>query len=223
MEGTKFEKATIGEKVSNFLNSRRVIFTSVLVVAVVAVVVYAVSATLITKSNEKGLESIDGITYKLTKDSVNLSEEELEARRTAALDSLTALVKKGGVVGVRANILAGEITYSQKKYDDAAKYWVSAAAKGKKSYTAPLAYFNAATCYEELGNLPEAIVYYEKAASAKDFGMASHAEFNLARVKEANGDAEGALEAYNSVVEKYPNDSWAALAKSRIIALSVNK
>ena len=63
MEGTKFEKATIGEKVSAFLNSRRVIFTSVLVVAVVAIVVYAVSATLITKSNEKGLESIDGITY----------------------------------------------------------------------------------------------------------------------------------------------------------------
>ena len=53
MEGTKFERATIGEKVSTFLNSRRVIFTSVLVVAVVAVVVYAVSATLITKSNEK--------------------------------------------------------------------------------------------------------------------------------------------------------------------------
>ena len=148
MEGTKFEKATIGEKVSNFLNSRRVIFTSVLVVAVVAVVVYAVSATLVTKSNEKGLETIDGITYKLTKDSVNLSEEELEARRTAALDSLTALVKKGGVVGVRANILAGEITYSQKKYEDAAKYWVSDAANGKKSYTSPLAYFNAATCYE---------------------------------------------------------------------------
>ena len=179
MEGTKFERATIGEKVSTFLNSRRVIFTSVLVVAVVAVVVYAVSATLITKSNEKGLASIDGITYKLTKDSVNLSEEELEARRTAALDSLTALVKKGGVVGVRANILAGEITYSQKKYDDAAKYWVSAAAKGKKSYTAPLAYFNAATCYEELGKLPEAIEYYEKAALKMKLAYGENESYQL--------------------------------------------
>ena len=96
-------------------------------------------------------------------------------------------------------------------------------AKGKKSYTAPLSYFNAATCYEKLGELDKAMSYYEKAAKAKDFGMASHAEFNFARVKEAAGDVDGALEVYNSVVAKYPNDTWAALAKSRIIVLEANK
>lgn len=223
MEGRKFEKASIGEKLSVFLDSRKVIFSSVLIIAIVALIAYAVSAAVVVKSNEKGLATIDGITYQLTKDSVNLSAEELDARRVTATDSLSKLVKKGGIVGVRANVLAGEITYSQKKYSDAAKYWVEAAAKGKKSYTAPLAYFNAATCYEELGELDKAMSYYEKAAKAKDFGMASHAEFNFARVKEASGDVDGALEVYNSVVAKYPNDTWAALAKSRIIALEANK
>ncbi|MDD7125430.1 tetratricopeptide repeat protein, partial [Treponema porcinum] len=144
---------------------------------------------------------------------------ELEMRRNKALEDLSAYLEKGGIVGVRANMLAGEIYYSVKDFKNSAKCWTSAAAKGKKSYTAPLAYFNAAVSYENINDLDNAEKYYKYAVSAKDFLMASHAEFSLGRVREAKGDTDGAIEAYRSLLGKNPDTSWGNLAKTRLIAL----
>ena len=43
--------------------------------------------------------------------------------------------------------------------------------------------------------------------------------FNYARMLETKGDYATASAAYNELIDNFPNDSWANLAKSRIIAL----
>ena len=214
-----FEKATVGEKISNYVENRQNVLIAILAVVVAAVIAYTVAVTVTSKANTKGLAAIDTISYVMTQESASLSEEELEMRRNKAVEDLSAYLEKGGIVGVRANMLAGEIYYSVKDFKNSAKCWTSAAAKGKKSYTAPLAYFNAAVSYENINDLDNAEKYYKYAVFAKDFLMASHAEFSLGRVREAKGDTDGAIEAYRSLLGKNPDTSWGNLAKTRLIAL----
>lgn len=218
----KFEKATVGERLSNFFLSYRKILITVVSVILAFVICYGIAVAVISKTSKSGLEDIDSIAYIMTKDSVDLSEEELENRRKTALVSLEKYNKKSGVVGVRANMLTAEIKYSQKDYDSAASFWISAATKGKKSYTAPLCYFNAASALENAGKLDEAEKNYEKTVSYKDFDQIAHAKFNLGRIKETNGDTEGALKVYSELFDSVPSDSWAKLAKSRMLALQIS-
>jgi tetratricopeptide (TPR) repeat protein len=89
-----------------------------------------------------------------------------------------------------------------------------------KTYLEPVAFYNGAVAAEEQGNTAQAIELYTKAASAADFPAASRAQFAIGRLQEANGK-DAALEAYKSLLSKWPNDQvWANLAQSRIIALS---
>lgn len=215
----KNENSSVSEKVAGKIASAKTILISVLVAAVVVITVFVLCSVINTKVSKKGLTAIDSISYNLTKDSVSLSAEDLDARRAKAMTDLTPYTKKGGVVGVRANMLAGEISYSQKNYESCVSYWETAAKKDKNVYTAPLCYYNAAVAYEELGNLDKAESCYEKAIGYKEFVQIAHAKFSLGRVKEAKGDVEGAIKAYKDLTDTVSNDSFVNLAKSRLLLL----
>ena len=49
--------------------------------------------------------------------------------------------------------------------------------------------------------------------------MRSHAMFSYGRVLEAQGKYADAVAAYKDLNSNFPDDSWANLAKSRVIAL----
>lgn len=173
--------------------------------------------------NKKALNAIDEISFNLTNGADKLDEAELETRRSAAFQGLQKYLSKGGVAGVRANMLAAEIVYSKGDYSSAAKYWIAASKKSKKSYTSSLSLFNAGSSYEELDDLKNALSCYKEAASDPDFLLSTHALFNLGRVQEAMGDASSALETYKSLQDKMGDTSWGDLAKTRIIKLELNK
>lgn len=215
----QFERARPEEKIAAYVESRRIVLLAVLIVAVVAIAAYSILTAVLTKTAEKNLARIDMITYQLTQDSASLSDEELDGRRDDAMTRLAEFTGKGGIAGVRANMLAGEICYSQKKYEEAGRYWLSAAEKKRGAYTAPLAYFNAAVCAEESGDLDAAAEYYGKAVASRGFLQADHAEFSLGRVREAEGDFSAASESYRNVFDRTPDSSWGKLAKTRLIAL----
>lgn len=218
----QFEKATAGEKLSGFFVAYRKILLVILVVLAVFVLGYGITYSVVSNVNKKGLEDIDSIAYNLTKDSAGLSDEALETRREKALSDLADYNKKSGVVGVRANMLSAEVKYSQKNYAEAAGLWTTAAEKGKKSYTAPLCYFNAGSAFEDASNLDDAEKSYAKVVSYKDFDQITHAKFSLGRVKEAKGDKTGAVEVYSELFGSSPSDSWAKLAESRLISIEIS-
>ena len=217
----KFEKATASERLSQFMLKYRmqiIILTAVIVTGIVA---YGVSAAVVSSLTAKGISFVDTVEYEFTKDSDSLSDAEIETRRGEAMTKLTPYLSKGGIVGVRANMLAADITYARKDYAAAKSYWSAAASKGAKSYTAPLAYYNMAVCDENTGNLTDAAANYGKASDVKDFPLASHARFSEARTYEALGDYKKASEAYTKLTAAARADAWTNLAETRLIALKV--
>lgn len=215
----EFEKAKLNEKIASYLIAGKKVIIAV-VVAIVVLLAGIFTYTGVSASAAKnGLAAIDKISYELTKDSADLSEEDLNARKAACLEKLAAYVTKGGITGVRANMLAAEITYSQKNYADAAKYYTAAAEKNKKAYTSGLESFNAAVCFENVNDLDNAVKYYSASINDKEFMLKDHAYFSLGRVLEAKGDKEGAVKAYNDLRAASPDSTWANLAKTRLIVL----
>lgn len=214
-----FEEQTASSKLSDFIGRNRKCFIAVLVVLVCFLIGLVVGVSVNNSNKLKGLQALDEISYEMTQKSSDIEEAEVATRLSTAFEKAEPYTKKGGIVGARANMLCADITYLQDKFEDSANYWKAAAEKAKKSYIAPLSYFNAGACYEELGNLAEAEANYKIALDNKDFVMRSHAMFSYGRVLEAQGKYADAVAAYKDLNSNFPDDSWANLAKSRVIAL----
>ena len=140
----------------------------------------------------ENLAKLDEITYVLTKDAMNAEESVLADRLSAAKDSVSPYLNKGGVVGARANFIAAEVAVQQKNYKDALGYYEAAASKAGKSYLGSILTYNTASCYEMTGDLAKACELFKKAASDEDFLLRAHAQFNVGRICEALGKASDA-------------------------------
>ncbi len=213
------KKITLGTKVGDFVEKRKVIIISIFCVILMFVVGYIVGTVIGSSSKSKNLAKIEEITYNLTNESLNLSEEEIEDRRNVALEALVPYVKKGGIAGARANLVCAEIVYQQKKYDDAVNYWTNVSEKSKKSYLAPIAYYNLGVCYEQLGDTQKASDNYKKAAENDNYILQTHAKFSYGRTLETLGKVDEAKSVYQDLNDKNPDDTWAKIAKTRLLIL----
>lgn len=206
------------DKVEGFLSKNRLVILVIVGVLLAACVATGVVFGVSDKTRKSGLAALEQIETNYTSNSDSLSEEELFARKADALEALKAYTSKGGVVGVRANMLAGSIARAQDDLGSSALYYVAAAEADKKAYTAPVCYFNAASAYEDSNDLVNAEKYYALSA-VETFSLQAHALFSLGRVRESLGDISGAVEAYTEVASAYDSVSWADLANSRLIVL----
>ena len=214
-----YEEMTASKKLAGFIEKNKKAFIAILIVLVCCLIGYIIFASVAKSNKSKNLQALDEISYELTSKSSDLEDAEIEARIATALEKAAPLTKKGGVVGARANMFCADVAFRDEKYEDSANYWKEAAAKAKKTYIAPLAYFNAAVCYENLGNKDLAAENYKLAADDEEFVMRAHAIFSYGRVLESKGDYAGAIAAYNDVNDKFASSSWANLAKTRLISL----
>ena len=183
------------------------------------IVAVAAFATIKAKSLENGIAKFDSISFALTNATGTLSDEEVAERQNKALEELNPLLSKGGVVGLRSNMLAADIKFAQKNYEEARSLWLKAAQLNKKAYTSSLCYFNAAVCSENLGDNENALSYYKTSSENEDFLLIDHALFSLGRVSETLGKYEDAKDAYEKLFSLRPASNWGKLAKTRSIAL----
>ena len=215
------EKKTVASAMDAFLSSNGKILLCVVAIAVVVLIVSIAGITIGDNVKVKQLSAIDKISYALTHKSSALSDDELNTRRDNALEQLSVYAAKKNVVGVRANMLIGDIQYQKNNFEEARSAYLAVAQAAPKAYTAPLAYYNAAECSENLGDTENAIAYYEKAEGYSDFMMLTHTIFNIGRIKEMAKDIEGAKKSYTKLSENYPEDSWTKIAKSRLLSFEV--
>ena len=215
----KSEKTTASAKINGFLeNNRKPVLISFIVVLIL-VIGFITGAIIVSSTSKKALAAVEAYYYELTDSSSSLEDAEITKRATECVEKLAPYTKKGGIAGVRANMLSAELSYLLKDYEGAVSFYSAAIAKGKKSYTAPVCYYNMGASYGELGKLAEAADAYKAAVEFEEFGMASHAYFSLGRVREAQGDFAGAAEAYKTLNDKFSDDDWSHLAKTRLIEL----
>lgn len=215
----KTEKTTASAKLNGFLESNRKPVLITFIVVLVLVIGFIAGAIVVSSASKKDLAAVEAYYYTLIDSSTDLEDSEITKRATECIENLAPYSKKGGIAGVRANMLSAELAYILADYEGAISYYDAAIAKGKKAYTAPICMYNKASCYEELGKLAEAAESYKAAAEFKDFGMVTHAYFSLGRVLETQGDYAGAVEAYTSAKEAFADDEWSNLATTRIIEL----
>lgn len=214
------KKSSGSQKVSAFLGDNRIVLLAILCVLVLGVVAYAVAFSVYSSSVKKNLDVVEVIEYSLLKDAADLEENAIAARQDTALSNLEPYLKKGGIVGARADMLAADIHMQRNEWDASRTLWLDAAAKRRKTYLAPICNFNAAACSEELGDAESALKYYLLAAENSEFTVRSRAYFDAGRMKESLGDFEGAADLYEQIASlEYSGDIWNDLAQTRLIAL----
>lgn len=213
------KKLTTSDKVSKFIQKYRVLFIVLFCVILVGLVAYAIVDSKIEKNLSRELAKIEKIEKTLLDNSSDLSESELNTRLTEALSSLEKYIGKPGVIGMRAEYLKAEVLYMKKDFKSASDSYLKVASKSKGTYLSPLCYFNAASSLEEINDIDKALEYYQIAADDKEFLDPNHALFLVARIKEAKLDYDGAKEKYEKIISKEVKDSWANLAKSRLLVL----
>lgn len=217
----KTEKKTTSQKLNSLLEKNRKVLIAIFAIAFVALIAFVVWNIVSSKAAAKNIGEIETISYELTNKSLSLDDAELSQRLTTAKEKLEPYSKKMGITGVRANMLLAEISYSEKDYSKAIEYWTKAISKGKHSYTAPLAHYQIAVCYEQTKDLAKAAENYKIAADSKGFALASHALFNYARILESQNNYAEAVEAYQELAATYASDEWANLAKTRVLDLQI--
>jgi tetratricopeptide (TPR) repeat protein len=211
------EKKTFADNASGFLTKYRVLFIGVIVALIVVAIVWGIISSMTTSSHEKGLNQLDNIIHTLSK----ADEASVDTAREVALPQVLELAEKnkGNIVGLRSSMAAAEIYFSQEKWSEARDCWLTAATTKNAGYTAPVCYYNAAVCSEELAEVDAAIDYYNAALASGDCEFESHILFSLGRLQEGKGDYVAASENYTTLKDQYPSDSWTNLAESRLIAL----
>ncbi len=219
----KEEKKTASGVLANWIAKNSVILIGIIAVVVVVAVVLGVVSTVNTSKAEKGFTELDNLYYQLTvaQNKTDATEESVKAKEAETLSAVYALADANSrnAVGSRAYLLAAELEFKNAEYAKARDAYLNAAAANEKAYTAPLCWYNAAICAEELGDVDGAIANIEKAVARADFVTAPRAMFNAGRMEEQRGNYAAAKTWYNRVNDKYVNDNWANLAKSRLISL----
>jgi tetratricopeptide (TPR) repeat protein len=150
------------------------------------------------------------------------SDEAAEKDVGEFLAELEIFAKKNsGYAGGKAWSIIGTIYSEKKEWAQAEAAWASAAETAKKTYLAPLAWFNAGAAAEEQGKTEAAIEYYTHSLDfAADFPEAPRAQFAIGRLNEALNQNDAAIEAYRAVISDWPYDKvWTSLSHSRIIVL----
>lgn len=211
------------DKVAGVVSKYKGLLITIICVAVVGLIGYAVYEKVSTSVKDKYLSEIEKAEYALLTGTSALSDSELAPYYEATLKSVEPYTSKGGIVGARANLLKAEVEFRNKNFEAARTAYIVAASKVKKTYLAPICYFNAATACEELNDAAKAIEYYTLAAEDKNFADPTRAWFAVGRLKENSLDYVGAKEAYEKITAKdNTQDPWHNLAKSRLISMQID-
>ena len=230
--GAAKEITTVSDGINEFVQKyRKPIFVSAGVV-LLALLAFIAALSIMDILNGKAISVVEELNGRYETLHPSITEEYSAVDVEALLADLEAFARKNsgaaaimkpGYAGGKAWSIIGSIHSDRKEWPEAETAWASAAKAAKKTYLAPLAFFNAGVAAEEQGKTEEAIEYYSSSlADAADFPGAARAQFAVGRLREALGDNAAAIEAYRAVISGWPYDMvWPSLAHSRIIALEV--
>jgi len=216
--------AAIGDGINEFVQKhRKPLFVSAGAILLILVLCIA-ALSVMDMLRARAISAVEefGSRYETLRPSI--IEESSTDDAVKLIAEIEAFAKKKSTIGYaggKAWSLIGSIYSDKKDWAAAEAAWASAAQAGKKTYLAPLAFFNAGAAAEEQGKTEKAIEYYTNSlASSADFSGAPRAQFAIGRLRESLHETEAALEAYRAVISGWSYDQvWTNLAHSRIIAL----
>ena len=213
---------SFSERCGEFLTRHRKPIIIILGAVCAVVAIALIASALTTRSAKKASMKTEAIISEWT-DLRDKNAEDMAAQEDALVEKLEKQAAANGHAysAFRAYITLGEIYVLRKNWEKALDFYQKAGEVLPKSYTAGIAYFNAAACADELQQHDKALEFYTLSAASEDFSLKPRALFNIGRLEESLAHSDKAVEAYTKLTELYPDNDWALLAKSRIIALSI--
>ena len=193
---------SFSERCGQFLTQHRKPIVIILGVICAVVAVALIASAMTTRAAKSASVETEAIISEWA----NLRDKNAEDM-TAKEDALAEKLGKQAVANghtyaaFRAYTTLGEIYVLRKDWEKALAFYQKAGEALPKAYTAGIAYFKAAL---------------------EDFPLKPRALFNIGRLEESLAHPDKAIEAYTKLTEAYPDNDWTLLAKSRIIALSIN-
>ena len=213
---------SFSERCGQFLTQHRKPIVIILGAICIAVAGALVASSFTTRAAKQASTETEALISEWT-DLRNKNAEDMTAKEDALVEKLEKQAAANGstYAGFRAYTTLGEIFVLRKDWEKALAFYQKAGAALPKAYTAGIAYFNAAACADELQQYEKALELYILSASYDDFPLKPRALFNIGRLEESLAHPDKAIEAYTKLTESYPDNGWTLLAKSRIIALSI--
>lgn len=216
------QELSFSERCGQFLTHNRKPIVIILTAVCAAVAIALAASSLISHNAKKASKETEALISEWTNLRVK-NAEDMAAQEDALAEKLEKQAGANGATyaAFRAYTTLGEIYVLRKDWEKALNFYQKAAEALPKAYTAGIAYFNAATCADELQQYEKALEFYTLSAASEEFSLKPRALFNIGRIEEALSHADKAVEAYTKLAELYPGNDWTLLGKSRIIALSL--
>jgi tetratricopeptide (TPR) repeat protein len=222
MQSENVRPVTVNERVNEFVQRNRkpiFAFTGLVILSVFGFIA-VLSITDVIRG--KAISTVEGFAdrYQTLLPSINEDYSALDVEELIS-DLESFAQKNSGYAGGRAWTIIGSIHSEKGDWAAAEDAFAVAAKKARKTYLAPLAYFNAGVAAEEQEKTEAAIGYYSSCLST-DFPGAVRAQFAIGRLRESLNDTAAAIDAYRAVISGWPyEDVWTGLAHSRIITLEI--
>lgn len=196
---------------------------AILLGSICAVIAVGLAVSFITLHNAKNASMATEALITEWTDLRAKKADDMESKEDALVEKLETQAGSNGrtYAAFRAYTTLGEIYTLRKEWDKALGFYQKAGESLPKQYTAGIAYFNAAACADELQQYEKALDFYTLSADSEAFSLKPRALFNIGRIEEMLAHSDKAVDAYTKLIEAYPDNEWALLGKSRIIALSI--
>lgn len=216
------QKTSFSQRCGEFLARHRKLIACVLAGACAVVAVVLVTSSIKVRAAKQASEETEALISEWT-DLRAKKPQDAEAQETAIIEKLEkqAIADGSTYAAFRAYTVLAEIYALRKDWEKALEFYQKAGDALPKAYTAGIAYFNAAVCADELKQYEKAVELYGLSAACDDFPLKPRALFNMGRVEESLSHKDRAVEAYTKLIASHPDNDWALLAKSRVIALSI--
>jgi tetratricopeptide (TPR) repeat protein len=219
----KTQEINVNDGIADFIQkNRRVIITVAAgVVVLLAAFIGWISWRDFTRA--RAISRVEAFSERYESLRIDINDPSKAGEVQALLDELNAFGGKNSAYpGARAYSIAADIYFDKKDWAEAETAWIKAARVAPKIYLAPVALYNAAVAAEERGDIAQAIDLYTQALGYEEqFPAAVRAQYAIGRLREEQADIGAAVEAYRTVIEKWPAETvWSNLANSRIIAIS---
>ncbi len=209
--------------VSNFLQRNRKPLLAVLV-AVVGIVVGLFLYLEFRGAREErarvAAETVQELFDEFSAATDDARRQSLAAQITAEVNGVTTDYPRFGAAQ-RALFVRGSMNWELEQWDAASVDFEQAATGFPDSYLTPISLFNAAAAAEEGGQVDRARQLLTQLVDSFDTSEVPRALFALGRIAEQQGDPQAATEYYNRLVQNHAGSTWTNLARTRIIALSV--
>lgn len=215
--------STFSERCSNFLTQHRKAIAFILVFVCAAVAIALITSSIRIRTAKNASIQTEGIISEWMDLRIKNAKDK-DAQEATLIEKLEkqAVANGNTYAAFRAYTTLGEIYSLRKDWEKALGAYQKAGAALPDAYTAGIAYFNAGTCADELKHYEKALEFYSLSAASDDFPLKPRALFNVGRLEETLSHKEKAVAAYTNLIALYPDNDWALLAKSRVIALSVH-